>query len=449
MNIDKELSVYYYDTACITGRRKYISVSIWNNNFLCVGFVSNESELRASLSTSDTIGIEATIPILLDEYRFMRGPALRQLSRFHGMPESLQHADPGTLRKELSRHRCRLECMRPIAIFRRLVVPRNQPLTSSSSLIPAKRQLPTSFEDAGPTSTAEQDSVVGDGEDILQMTWICRRFDIGPATTSIRESNETIAIRTFNEHYTYHSHRESLSGAESFLRDPTFLVVRTPLPVVVRVYFFFGVKHLRELVKHHRLKYFKQSLAALRSTITQHVCDDTCTHVFFFFKSLSNPRRNVDSRNISHSTRPDSTLIRLGSSAARPPRASPTEPVVPQPIPCHLPFGEGVDRDITSIAHFAPASDRLKHEIISSFQNRMQLSSFLRRPCATARLVPVHEGSTASLSKFQLSLLRNPQLEPALLTTTYNLSAYHGALLCPDGLDNVNHISPRLPLQFL
>lgn len=221
--------------------------------------------------------------------------------------------------------------------------------------------------------------------------------------------------------------------------DPRDVHPSGPL-VVVRVlricdivghFHFFTHAHLTTIAASHHVYVPGRdhgSKAAARVLLSEHVCDPTCQQLAFVFRALKRDRPTArPSKKATASTNAHQAL------AQRHRQVSDNSATYRE--------RHAVTLDATMLSQspefpFPPSrNDCDAYNIIKTWQDIMNPIRWLPKICAVCgQRKHTKDIRVLSPTSLHLTLLQNPHIPPDALPTTYNLQAYHHAILNPKGL---------------
>ncbi|RDX51345.1 hypothetical protein OH76DRAFT_1347408, partial [Lentinus brumalis] len=209
---------------------------------------------------------------------------------------------------------------------------------------------------------------------------------------------------TFDNVYTITSH-VSLDALPVVYDD---VLVNASLVTLLSLYSRWQTHDLTKLANVHRVRVIVRDTAAtLFDKLVEHECTPVCPHTIVSFTTLR--------------------VIRSDRRSFRP-RAPPLN-ACPVSAESYLPI----------------VDDALRRFIITDWQRTLTTANLRLVPCATcARRTAANDIINVHPDEFDLSLLRNDALPPAVYPSTYAFHVYGNALLYPKGMLNRWQLAPLL-----
>ena len=182
---------------------------------------------------------------------------------------------------------------------------------------------------------------------------------------------------------------------------PNDLLVNAPVTRLLTIYNMWRMNELRELAHAHEIKLRTQEKnTVLRELLADHTCHGSCPTIMVVFRALQKARTGAQVNRVYENMR-----------------------------------GKCI---FTVQAYTDIASNELQHLMISEWQNTLSTDKFKNVVCAPCgRRTLSNKAHTVPRALVDLTLLRNDGLPQKVMPTTYNLSAYNGAILNPKGLTDV------------
>ncbi|KAJ3546688.1 hypothetical protein NMY22_g1957 [Coprinellus aureogranulatus] len=298
--------------------------------------------------------------------------------------------------------------------------------------------------------------------------------------------------QTWNTAYNFVDVGSRLSPSDRRLLDPVYLILRSQMEFIVREYRHFIVSQLANIGSWHRISCKGLRKDVILSRLLAHKCNESCKSLLYIFRQstrmrplqpwvpnplslqISPPSQghsstlnmraipNTASRHILNRSVGQPTVRTIDDSAmavnaavhwasSTPLRAAfsktPCNPIhlitsqtLPQPRFSQLSVPSDAPQRIpppAELNHLRVLTDFERRAIIQEWQKATALDRFLRNPCAVcSTLIPQKEVRKVEAKALNLKLLRNDELPPFTLPTTYNLEAYDRAILDPYGMED-------------
>ena len=210
--------------------------------------------------------------------------------------------------------------------------------------------------------------------------------------------------------------------AMSGVGKPGELVIHAlPLKSLVEMYGHFTAPQLRDLASRHHIPIPTcLNRLAIIDVLREHECQESCLRVEYIFEMLAQVR---EVRKARRAVQPSSKECRREQRTTMQ-RARSLDRAAPE--------------DDESTRHLEVADVGLREAIIKEWEQVMSTAALTEWVCAAcARCTPQAKITFMKPSKAELALLRNDRLPECVLPKSYNIEAYDGALLHPNGMTNV------------
>lgn len=275
-----------------------------------------------------------------------------------------------------------------------------------------------------------------------------------------------ISAHRLRRSYGFSSLFDSTTVPAEFWRDVNprgpYLLTRPPsVGMLVNEFQFLDVKTLKSLASRHSIKFSSSSTKDnLRHNIYNHKCTIMCPDDIYCFKALEKARLSVskvpclsameiEDRVISKSQfkekskdrrREQQKSRRFGKSNEDKESAKKKDNLARR---LYRDSEKSQHNDVFDENTIFPScsSDSRKADIIREWQQCLNMSYLRQCVCAACgQDTATGEIITVQSDQVKLSLLQNRCLPHAVLPKTYNLLAYDGAILHPNGLHDINKL---------
>lgn len=264
------------------------------------------------------------------------------------------------------------------------------------------------------------------------LDWFCRLtfFSLDVEVFRIRKQRdgtwsqtlETLSIGQINQFYDFQTvYRSTLDIQQpSVFIDETYLAIRFAALDGLQGfrYDYYNMRDLKQMCDFHGIKIRTRAVKSkLIELIQRHRCNSSCNLTVYSFKVRRHPRTNFVAKMIQRTIHPPQLSRNNNDLRA--------EEVLE------------VNHELENALEHLDINCETEKSIINEWQREMGTDKLRRLPCAIcAARTPCGEISVVSAKDANLELLRNDELPIRCRPSSYNIDAYKGAILHPEGLQD-------------